>query len=110
MAKPSPVTTLVIYRPKKGKEKQLRSLVLRHAPVLKGVGLITKEPVKVWKATDKRSGEVAFVEIFQWKSEKASDVAHQTPEVMAVWETMGPVLDDLKFSRLEPLAARGGKG
>ena len=109
MAKRGPVTTLVIYRPKKGKEKKLQALVLKHAPVLDGVGLITKVPVKVWKATDKRSGEVAFVEIFQWKSQKASDIAHQTPEVMAVWEPMGLVLEDLKFSRLELLVAPGGK-
>ena len=108
MAKSSPVTTLVIYRPKKGKEKQLQALVLKHAPVLKGVGLITNELVKVWKATDKRSGDVAFVEIFQWKSEKASEVAHQTPEVMAVWEPMGAVLEELKFSKLE-LLGRSGK-
>ena len=104
MASSSPVTMLVTYRPKKGKEKELQALVEKHAPALRKVGLITGEPVKVWKATDKRSGSVYFVESFQWRDGEASTVAHQTPEVMAVWEPMGPILEKMELAMIEPLS------
>lgn len=99
-----PVLTHVTYRPKKGKETELFALVKKHWPVLKQIGLATNEPAKVYRATDKRSGQVYFIEIFSWRDEKASDIAHQTPEVMAVWETMGPVLEGLELAALEPLS------
>ena len=100
-----PVLTHVTYRPKKGKEEELFALVKRHWPVLKEIGLSTNEPAKVYRATDKRSGQVYFIEIFSWRDADASSIAHQTPEVMAVWETMGPVLEGLELAALEPISA-----
>lgn len=100
-----PVLTHVTYRPKKGKEEELFALVKKHWPVLRGLGLSTNEPAQVYRATDKRSGAVYFIEIFSWRDGKASDIAHQTPEVMAVWETMGPVLEGLELAALEPFSA-----
>lgn len=100
-----PVLTHVTYRPKKGKEQELSALVKKHWPVLKELGLSTNEPAKVYRATDKRSGQVYFIEIFSWRDEQASTIAHQTPEVMAVWETMGPVLEGLELAALEPFSA-----
>jgi len=38
-----------------------------------------------------------------WKDGRAPDVAHQTPEVMAIWEPMGPVLANLEIRALRPL-------
>lgn len=99
----APVTTLVTYKPKKGKAAELEALVRQHAPVLRATGLITEEPVRVWSATDKRSGEEYFVEQFQWLDEEASAIAHQTPEIMAVWEPMNAVLEELTLAKLEPL-------
>ncbi|MCU1267339.1 MAG: hypothetical protein JWM21_3657 [Acidobacteria bacterium] len=101
----NPVLTHVTYRPKKGKEEELFALVKKHWPILKQIGLSTNEPAQVYRATDKRSGAVYFIEIFSWRDGKASDLAHQTPEVMAVWETMGPVLEGLELAALEPFSA-----
>lgn len=98
-----PVTTLVTYRPKKGKSRELEELVRQHSPVLRASGLITDEPVRVWAATNKRTGETYFVEQFQWLDEEASAIAHQTPEIMAVWEPMNLVLEELTLAKLEPL-------
>src|SRR5687767_9914051 len=97
----APVANLVTYVPKEGKEAELLALVKKHEPALRKVGLVTAEPFKVWKAYDIRKQRVAFVEYFQWKDGQASDVAHQTPEVMAVWEPMGPVLEDLTICEVE---------
>lgn len=109
MSKSDPVTMLVTYRPKKGKEKEMLLMLEKHWPALDKVGLVTKEPAKIWRATDKRTGEISFVEMFQWKDAEASGIAHQTPEVMAIWEPMGPILEELKLSSVEPIAVPGGK-
>ena len=100
----SPVLTHVTYRPRKGKENELRELVQKHWPTLNDLGLVTKDPAKVYQATDKRSGQVYFIEIFSWRDQKAPEIAHQTPEVMAVWETMGPVMEGMELAALEPLS------
>jgi hypothetical protein len=98
----APVTNLVTYVPKPGKEEELLALVKRHETALRSTGLVTDEPFRVWKAFDIRKRRVSFVEYFQWKDGRSSDVAHQTPEVMAVWEPMGPVLEELTICEVEP--------
>lgn len=97
----APVTNLVTYVPKPGKEAELLALVKRHEPALRATGLVTAEPFRVWKALDIRKGTVSYVEYFQWKDGSSSEVAHQTPEVMAVWEPMGPVLESLTICEVE---------
>ena len=107
MSKSAPVTMLVTYRPKKGKAAELQALVEKHGPTLAKTGLLSKDhPVQVWKATDKRghgAEEPYFVELMTWRDGEASDIAHQTPEIMAVWEPMGAVLEELKLAQLDPL-------
>lgn len=109
MSRPSPskdpVHRLVIYRPKPGKLEALEALVKRHGPVLRQTGLITDAPVQVYRGSDLRKPEdgAFLVETFTWRDGMAADTAHQTPEVMAVWETMGPHLDDMTLITLEAL-------
>jgi hypothetical protein len=97
-----PVSNIVTYVPKQGKEEELLALVKKHEPALRKVGLASPEPFRVWKAYDIRKQRVAFIEFFQWKDGTSSDVAHQTPEVMAVWEPMGPILEELTICQVEP--------
>lgn len=98
--KTSPVTMLVTYRPKPGHEDALLALVKKHWPELRRIGLASEEPAKVWRTRD-RQGKTAFVELFQWKDGKASEVAHQTPEVMAIWEPMGNVMEGMEIAEAE---------
>jgi hypothetical protein len=101
-----PVTRLVVYRPKPGHEDALFRILEKHGPTLRSVGLITDEAVRLYRATDLRREGAAqpyFVEMFQWKDETASDLAHQMPEVMSVWETMGPHMQDMTLTTLEPV-------
>ena len=100
-----PITMLVRYHPKAGKERELLELVQKHWPELNRLGLVSRQPPQIWRAVDKRSGQSHFVEIFQWKDAQAPDIAHQTPEVMAIWEPMGQVLEKLELSQLEPIDA-----
>jgi quinol monooxygenase YgiN len=102
----NPVNRLVIYRPKAGSEDQLLAILKQHGPALRKTGLLTDEPVRVYRATDLRrhgAAEPYFIETFQWKDDKAADIAHQTPEIMAVWETMGPHMADMTLTTLEPI-------
>ncbi len=103
MTEAKPVTTLVSYYPKAGKEQELLALIEKHWPTLERLGLVSSQRAQIWRASDKRTNQNFFVELFQWKDESASEIAHQTPEVMAVWETMGPILENLQLTRLEPL-------
>ena len=98
-----PVTNIVTYVPKQGKEAELLALVKKHEPALRAADLVTPEPFRVWKAFDIRKNRTSFIEYFQWKDGQASNLAHQTPEVMAVWEPMGPVLEDLVICEVEAL-------
>lgn len=97
----APVHNIVTYVPKPGKEAELLALVKKHEPALRSVGLVTSEPFRVWKAFDIRKKRVQFVEHFVWKDGHASNTAHQTPEVMAVWEPMGPILEELTICEAE---------
>ncbi len=103
MSESKPVNNLVIYKVKPGKEGAFLEIIKGHGPALKGSGLITNEPVRVHQGKNIRSGQQIFVETFQWKNDKASDVAHQTPEIMAVWEPMGPLLEELEIYYVEPV-------
>ena len=98
-----PVTNIVTYVPKKGRESDLLALVKKHEIALRKTGLVTDEPFRVWKAFDIRKERTAYLEYFQWKDGNASNVAHQTPDVMSVWEPMEPMLDELTICEVEPV-------
>ena|SRR5688572_20987889 len=95
------VKTLVVYRPKQGKEAELYALVKKHGPVLESTGLTVGGVPQLYKARNVRTGAEFFVEIFSWRDEQASSLAHQTPAIMAVWEPMTPLLESLEISVLE---------
>ena len=98
---------LVMYRPKPGSEQQLLDLCKAHAPALHASGLLADEPVVLYRANDlRRHGEPApyLIETFEWKSPDAGEAAHQSPEIMAVWEPMTKHLEDLTIIMLEPIA------
>ena len=97
-----PITVLCIYRVADGKEHEFQQILGRHWPILDRVGLVTSEPSKVFRGSGK-DGKIVFIEILQWKDEKAPDVAHHSPEVMAVWEPMGSLITAMEFINIEPV-------
>ena len=82
------IITIAVYRPKKGKERQLSALVRKHLPVLKSQNLITDRLPIVMKAEDN-----SVVEVFEWKSQKAINDAHKNPAVQKLWEEFGQACD-----------------
>ena len=103
-----PVSMLCVYRVKDGKEADFLQLLERHWPALSGVGLVTPDPAQVLRATDK-AGKTVFVETFAWRDAEAPNVAHQTPEVMSVWEPMGALADEMSFWAVESVAMNFAK-
>ena len=105
-----PVTMLCTYRPKPGKERALLALVRKHGAALDRAGLASAEPARVWKSINKRTGRVAFVEIFQWQDATASARAHETPAVWKVWGPMEKVLEKMELAVLEEVPIRRARG
>jgi quinol monooxygenase YgiN len=82
------VLVIVCYRPKAGKEQDLVAAIKDHLPVLRAEGLATDREAYVAKA---KNG--TYVEIFEWKSQKAIDAAHDNAAVMKLWERFGACCD-----------------
>jgi len=99
---PRPMTVLVTYRPRKGKEATFSRLLARHWPALKSAGLVAPGRPRLFRARDKRTGRRYYVELFAWRDARASDRAHRMPEVLAVWGPMEPLLESLEIAVVEP--------
>ena len=103
MEKSNPVRMLCTYRIKDGKEAGFLSLLAKHWPTLHSVGLATDDAARVLRAKEK-SGKTVFIEMFSWRNAEAPGIAHQTPEVMSVWEPMGALTDEMNFWPIEDVA------
>ena len=100
MEKAKPVRMLCTYRIKDGKESEFLRLLERHWPTLHNLGLATDDRAQVFRTKDK-AGKSVFIETFSWKDAASPDIAHQTPEVMSVWEPMGALADEMNFWAIE---------
>lgn len=84
-------------------------LLRKHWPTLRAAGLATDQPPLVYrsvrsgKAGPNHDAERTFVEIFSWTSADGPNAAHETPEVMAVWEPMGAICEHMDFPSFERL-------
>ena len=97
-----PVDMLCRYLVKPGMEQELADLLARHWHTLHDAGLATKDPARLFRAEDK-AGNVAFIERFAWKTGESAQTAHETPEVMRLWEPMGALCQDMEFWHVQAL-------
>jgi len=86
------VTSLCMYRVKSGSEKEFRTLLGKHWPTLLRAGLGADEPSIIYEGREEGGGPL-FVELLNWKDEEGPKIAHELPEVMAVWEPMGKLCE-----------------
>jgi hypothetical protein len=89
------VIVIVAYRPKPGKEADLDALVAEHVPILRAAGLATDRAPVIAKAKDG-----AVVEVFEWVSPKAIELAHADETVRALWERFEDACDYVPLSEL----------
>ncbi len=90
------------YLLKPGKQDEFEELLVGHWQVLHDAGLATKEPARLFRASDK-AGNVAFIEMFSWREAASAQTAHETPQVMQLWEPMGALCQDMEFWNVQPL-------
>ena len=86
---------IAMYRPKEGREAELREHIRGHLPTLRRLGLATEREALVLLASDG-----AYLEIFEWTSVESVEAAHTHPEVIAMWEDYRTACDFLSMSEL----------
>ena len=83
---------LCTYRVKEHHDQEFLRLLSNHYPTLRRLGLVMDEPSLLFRGTDE-SGKSFFVEVLHWKSRDGHKVAEQMPEVLAIWEKMGQLVE-----------------
>lgn len=91
----SALVFMALYRPKSGKEDELKEILKVHIPVLREEGLITERELLTLQAEDG-----TIIEIAEWKSTEAIDKAHQSEKVMAIWDQISAVAELTSLSSL----------
>jgi hypothetical protein len=86
-AGPGCTVVIVAYKPKPGKEADLRQLTREHVPLLRAEGLATDLPVTACQASD---GTV--VEVFEW-ADGGVERAHKNPVVLKLWDRYAAACD-----------------
>lgn len=115
MSSASPLTQVVAtYRVRLDRKQDFLDLLGKHHPTLLELGLVTKEPPIVYSGEEHGGGPIVF-EIFTWVDARAPDTAHQTPEVMRIWEAMGTMCEErdgkprFDFPHVERIELASGK-
>lgn len=75
------------YRVARGNEAAFEELLAKHWPALHRLGLVTSEPSVQYRGVEQDNGEPIYFELFEWE-DGAADLAHELPEVLAIWEPM----------------------
>jgi hypothetical protein len=110
-------SVICTYRVRADRREAFVDLLERHWPALHAAGLVSDTPAVHFEAvpSDDPHGEKGptFVEIFSWANAEAPGVAHRMPEVMAIWEPMGGMVEArdgrpaMEFPLFRPLAPGG---
>ncbi len=107
MATNEPLVNICTYKVKPGREADMEKLLAKHWPALHKAGLVTDEPARVYrglpsrKPGDEHGAKGTYVEIMTWKDARQPELAHQLPAVMAVWEPMGAICEEMDFPAFE---------
>jgi uncharacterized protein (TIGR01244 family) len=88
-------TVIACYRPKPGSAAALDALASTHFARLYAQGLVTRRMPILMKARD-----ATLLEVFEWKSQRALDAAHDNPAVLAMWAEYAAVCDYVPVGQL----------
>jgi len=89
----TPETVIAIYRVRADREDAFCDLLRRHHPTLRRLGLATDDEPVVYRGGEREDTPIYF-EIFTWVDGEAAGIAHQTPDVAAIWEAMGTMCEE----------------
>lgn len=86
-----------VYKAHEGKEKDVEKLLEKHSSLLRKEKFITERPYMVLRSPI----DGAFIEIFEWASEKAVSRAHNHEGVMKLWDDLGVVANFMTLADLK---------
>ena len=87
---------IACYRPKAGKQNELRALMMTHVQRLRAEGLVTdRTPIQI----EAKDGTV--LEVFEWESKEAIEAAHTNLRVLEMWNEYSAVCDYVPASSVE---------
>ncbi|TVS07948.1 MAG: hypothetical protein EA423_02780 [Phycisphaerales bacterium] len=94
------VISMAVYRPRPGREEELRALIRERPPIMRRLGYLTEREHLVLKAADG-----TLFELSEWVSREAIDRAHGDPEVLAMWAKFDEVCEYLAPAAVEGMDA-----
>ncbi len=109
-----PETVVCLYRVAEGNQSAFEALLERHWPTLREVDLVTEQPPLHLRGSEQQGGQPLYVEIFEWRSAEGSELAHQHPAVMEIWESMGTLTEsrdgrpNMEFPHFQPIELVSG--
>jgi hypothetical protein len=101
MPKDKPEIVICQYTCKDGKQKEFEKLLASHWPTLKKLKLVDEDEKPQYYRGKTKEGKLIYVEIYAWINHAAVQRAHELPDLMAVWEPMGQVCEDMRFPHVE---------
>jgi hypothetical protein len=99
-------TVICTYRVRADAEEPFVALLRRHWRTLHDLEFVTDEKPQAFRSAE---GGVTYVEIFTWVA-GGFGVAHEHPDVLAIWEAMDPLLEERggqpkwEFPHFEPVS------
>ena len=72
---------IATLRPKEGKLEELKQVLNDRLPLLRRLGLVTERENITMQALDG-----TILDVSEWVDDHAIDRAHETPEVLELWE------------------------
>jgi hypothetical protein len=90
---------IACYRPKPGREAELKRLMRTHVKRLREQDLATDRTPILVQAVDG-----TFVEVFEWNSQQAMDDAHSNPVVLEMWAEYEAVCDYVPIGQVPEAA------
>lgn len=87
---------IVAYKPKPGKEANLKELMKTHLPRLQQEGLVRDKESYIMEA-----GDGTIIEVFEWLSAEAVQKAHTNPVVQQMWGEYAEVCEYVPVGNLE---------
>lgn len=86
---------IVAYKPKPGKAEALKELTKTHVSRLKAENLVTEREPVIMETTDG-----TIIEVFEWLSSEAIQLAHSNPVVHTIWAEYSEVCDYIPLNSL----------
>lgn len=87
--------SIAAFRPRPGKQDELLEVIADRLPLLRRLGLATdRAPILMG------SRDGVIIQVSEWVSDEAIEKAHETPEVLALWERFDACCEFVKLDRL----------